>query len=91
MKGKVIYNEQETSGNYVWTGIPSYMTKNFKATFGDDAELIASAAVALILKNHPHDADYFQTFRYVSPDGKETKFWIINDVEYFTALLPSDY
>lgn len=91
MRGKVIYDEQEQSGSYVWAGIPSYMTKNFKATFGDEAELIASAAVVLILKKHPHDADYFQVFKYLYPNGKAVKFWVINDVTHFTALLPSDY
>lgn len=91
MNGKVIYNEQEQNGRYVWTGIPSYMTANFKAVFGDEAELIASAAVAMILKNHPHDADYFQTFKYIWSDGEETKFWVINDEDHWTALLPSDY
>lgn len=91
MRGKVIYDEQEQSGSYVWAGIPSYMTANFKSAFGDDAELIASAAVALILEKHPYDADYFQTFRYIFPDGAETRFWIINDVDHYTALLPSDY
>lgn len=91
MKGKVIYIEQEQSGGYVWTEIPSYMTATFKDTFGDEAELIASTAVKLIIKNHPNDADYFQAFKYVWPDGEETKFWIINDEDHWTALLPSDY
>ncbi len=91
MLGKIIYNEQEQSGNYKWLGIPSYMTANFKSTFGDYAEIIAAVAVRMILEKHPNDADYFQTFRYVWPDGKKTKFWIINDVTHYTALLPSDY
>lgn len=91
MKGTVIYNEQEQSGDYVWTGIPTYMTANFKATFGDEAVLVASAALALILEKHPHDADYFQTFKYKYPNGKAIKFWLINDVDHWTALLPSDY
>lgn len=25
------------------------------------------------------------------PDGKKVKFWIINDVSHYTALLPSEY
>lgn len=91
MHGKIIYDEQEVNGSYVWTGIPAYMTAGFKSVFGDDAELIVSIAVALILKKHPHDADYFQTFRYILPDGAETRFWIINDVDHYTALLPSEY
>lgn len=91
MRGKIIYNEQENSGDYVWMGIPSYMTQNFKDTFGEDAEEIALIAVALILKNHPHDADYFQSFKYLYPNGEVIKFWIINDIDHYTVLLPSDY
>ena len=30
MLGKIIYNEQEQSGDYKWLGIASYMTANFK-------------------------------------------------------------
>lgn len=91
MLGKIIYNEQEQSGDYKWLGIASYMTANFKSTFGDCAEIIATTAVKMILEKHPNDADYFQTFCYVWPNGKKTKFWIINDVTHYTALLPSDY
>lgn len=91
MQGKVIYNEQEQSGNYVWTGIPSYMTDNFKATFGDEAEFIASYALTLILEKHPHDADYFQTFKYIYPNGEAVKFWLINDIDHSTALMPSEH
>ncbi len=91
MEGTVIYNEQEQSGSYIWLGVSACMTANFKATFGDEAELIASTAFWLIIKNHPVDADYFQTFKYIWPNGKETKFWLINDEDHWTALLPSDY
>ena len=44
MLGKIIYNEQEQSGDYKWLGIASYMTANFKSTFGDCAEIIATTA-----------------------------------------------
>lgn len=91
LQGKVIYNEQEQRGKYKFTGIESYMTAGFKATFGDEAELIAFTAVALILENHPDDADYFQTFKYVYPDDKEIRFGIINDISHYTVLLPSEY
>ena len=64
MLGKIIYNEQEQSGDYKWLGIASYMTANFKSTFGDYAEIIATIAVKMILEKHPNDADYFQTFCY---------------------------
>lgn len=86
LNGKVVINPQEQEGNYCWTDIPS-----FSHRFGEDAPLIAFTAVALILENYPNNADYFQTFYYEFPDGEKVKFWIINDVTHYTALLPSEY
>ncbi len=91
LQGTIIYNEQERSGKYEWNGIPTYMTCGFRETFGDEADEILVASIAIILKNHPADADYFQTFRYKYPDGEEIKFWVINDIDHITALLPSEY
>lgn len=91
MQGIIIYNEQEESDEYVWKGIPIVMTPNFKATFGCEAVLVMAIALEMIMENHPCDANYFQTFRHVSPNGKETEFWMINDIDHATALLPSDY
>lgn len=91
LQGKVILNPQENEGSYTWTGIDSYMTQGFHHTFGEEAPLIAFTAVALILETYSDNADYFQTFYYEYPDGKKVKFWIINDVSHYTALLPSEY
>ena len=91
LNGKVVINPQEQEGNYCWTDIPSYKTQGFSHRFGEDAPLIAFTAVALILENYPNNADYFQTFYYEFPDGEKVKFWIINDVTHYTALLPSEY
>lgn len=91
MQGKVILNEQESNGNYIWIGVPPYMTCGFREKFGDEADEILIASIALILKHHPADADYFQTFRYKYPNGEEIKFWVINDIDHITALLPSEY
>lgn len=91
LQGKIIYNEQEQSGKYEWTGVPIYMTCGFREIFGNEADEILIISIALILRYHPADADYFQTFRYKYSDGEETKFWIINDIDHITALLPSEY
>lgn len=91
LKGKVIINEQEQEGSYTWTEIDSYMTRGFQECFKDEAIPIAFTAVQLILEKYPNNADYFQTFKYVYPDGKEIAFWIINDIDHYTVLLPSEY
>lgn len=91
LKGKVILNEQECTGNYDFSTVKSYMTAGFRDTFGTEAATIASTAVSLLIKAYPDNADYFQTFRYVYPDGTETRFWIIHDFDHFTVLLPEEY
>lgn len=91
LNGHVILNNQEQEGNYRFTGIRQYMTAAFKSTFGNEAESIIFTAIALILEKYPHNADYLQTFDYIKSDGTSIRFWIINDIDYLTALLPSDY
>lgn len=91
LKGKVILNEQETEGNYDFSITEKYMTKGFQDTFGNEATQIAFIAISLIMEHYPTNADYFQTFRYIYPDGAESKFWIIHDMDHYTVLLPSEY
>lgn len=91
LKGKVTIQEQEVSGNYKFVGIPMYMTKGFQETFGEETNAVAFTAHMLLLEKYPNDADYFQVFLYSYPDGKEVKFWLINDVSHMTFLLPSEY
>lgn len=91
LKGKLIIQKQEEDGNYKFAGVKPYMTCGFKNVFGDDAELIASVALDLILTTCPDNADYLQSFVYTYPDNREVKFWCINDVDHITFLLPSEY
>lgn len=91
LQGKITLNKQEESGTYKWDGIPTYMTCGFREKFGDEADEILIASIALILKKYPNNANYFQTFRYLYPDSREIRFWVINDIDHITALLPSEY
>lgn len=50
IKGKVYINEQEDSGNFIFTGSRQYMTCGFRNTFGEEAEAVAFTALALIRK-----------------------------------------
>ena len=91
LKGKVILNEQECTGNYDFSISESYMAVGFRDTFGTEAVTIASTAISLLIKTYPDNADYLQTFKYVYPDGEETRFWIIHDLDHYTVLLPEEY
>lgn len=91
LKGKVILNRQESTGNYDFSISKKYMTAGFQNTFGREAVQIASTAVSLIMETYPDNADYLQTFQYIYPDGKVTDFWIIHDQSHYTVLLPDEY
>lgn len=91
LKGRVILNEQEETGNYDFSITECYMTTGFRNTFGTEAVSAAFAAVFLPLKTYPDNADYFQTFRYAHPDGTETALWLIHDRTHYTVLLLEEY
>lgn len=91
LQGKVIYNEQEQSGNYTFTNMDSFMTAGFEATFGEEAKLIAFVAITTIHKKHLKDANKLQTFKYIYPDSTEKTFFLVNFKNYCTFMLPSEY
>ena len=91
LKGRVYINEQEESGDYIFTGIGQYMTRGFQAAFKEEAGAVAFSALALILEKYPDNADYLQTFEYRYGNGERKRFWCINDVEHITFLLPEEH
>ena len=91
LSGKVLINEQEDTGDYDFSISEKYMTTGFQNAFGKETVQIAFTAVSLSMEKYPNEADYFQTFQYVYPDGKTTDFWIIHDRNYYTVLLPEEY
>lgn len=91
LKGKLVIKKQEEEGNYKFVDVESYMTCGFKNVFGNDAVIIASLALDLIISTYPNNADYLQSFVYTYPDNREVCFWCINDVDHITFLLPSEY
>lgn len=80
---------QECGGNYQFSA-PMYMTRGFVDRFGDDqASIIAIAALKKVIKervNSLSGADYLQVFEYA-----RIRFWLIDDSDHLTALLPEDY
>ena len=91
LKGKVILNKQECTGDFDFSIQERYMTIGFQNVFGKEASQIAFTAISLIMETYPHNADYLQTFKYIYPDGTETAFWIIHDRDHYTLLLPDEY
>lgn len=91
LKNRIILNEQEYTANYDFFISGSYMTAGFRNTFGAEAITIVFTAIFLLIGTYPNNADYFQSFKYICSNGRETRFWIIHDVNYYTILLPEEY
>ena len=80
---------QECGGDYQFS-VPMYMTRGFNDRFGDDqATLIAIAALKKVIKERVRSqdgADYLQVLKYAG-----VRFWLIDDVDHLTVLLPENY
>ncbi|HWQ88882.1 MAG TPA: hypothetical protein VN374_02790 [Desulfitobacteriaceae bacterium] len=79
---------QEYGGTYQFSS-PLYMTQGFLAVFEGSALLIALAALHRIQQERvrsPDRADYLQVL-----ECKGTRFWVIDDMDHITFLLPEDY
>lgn len=77
---------QKNVGESMFSG-QILMTSNFHNTFGDRCFYIILESLAQIRKQILEDgADYFQVLTY---DDK--RYWVIDDVNVVTFLLPEDY
>lgn len=79
---------QECNGEYQFSS-PMYMTRGFMNRFGNQASLIALAALKKVIKFRVSTiggADYLQVLQYVG-----VKFYLIDDLDHVTILLPEDY
>lgn len=83
---EIILKPQEESTNSKFDG-QIVTTCNFVNTFGHKSYLLAIKAVLKIQQERvPFGADYLQICIY---DGKT--FWVIDDGDAVTILMPEDY
>lgn len=83
---EITLKPQEESTNSKFKG-QLVATRNFVKTFGHQAYLLAIRAVIKIQTERvPNGADYLQICEY---NGRT--FWIIDDVDHVTVLMPEDY
>ena len=78
---------QEKTGDSKFDS-PIYMTNGFQTAFTTKAALVVNAAITEIqrLVNSKEGADYFQSFI-----ADHIKFWVIDDGDHITFLLPEEY
>lgn len=83
---EIILKPQEESTNSQFNG-QLVATSNFINTFGNKAYLIAIQAVLKIKDERvPLGADYLQIAEY-----QNKTFWVIDDIDHVTVLMPEDY
>jgi hypothetical protein len=83
---KVILKDQECVGDYQFNS-QIYMTRGFQSQFGELAMVVVLETMSLIKERASTvGADYLQV-----AFCNDTKFWIIDDVDHITFLLPSEY
>lgn len=79
---------QECSGQYLFSG-KVYMTRGFISEFKEAAGIIAAESLERILLERAYcldGADYLQVFEYCG-----VHFWVIDDVDHVTVLMPEEY
>lgn len=82
---KLVLMPQEQEGSYKFDSKP-YMTSGFLEEFGDNAALIVAYGLQRIRHTYWDNCDYFQVMKY-----KGKKFYVIDDSDHLTFLLPSEY
>ncbi len=87
---KIELKPQEYIGHYKFNGLIVY-TRGFYEKFKDHTSEIIFTTLTSIKKLVKQDiADYLQVV-IVEQDGIKTKFWVIDDIDHITFLLPEEY
>ena len=55
-----------------------------------EAVTIALNAYDMIIERYGENADFMQVFDYKFPDGEEVRFYIMNDGDHWTILMPDE-
>lgn len=87
----VTLQKQECKGNYQFNSQLLY-TKGFEAEFGNDVLEVIITTLNLIHRLVAQNiADYFQVAFAENAYGEKVKFYVIDDIDHITFLLPYEY
>ena len=90
LSGTLHMCEQEKVDILNYAGILQLMTVGFGKVFGREAVTIALNAYDMIIERYGEKADFMQVFDYEFPDGEEVRFYIMNDEDHWTVLMPDE-
>lgn len=87
----VTLQKQECQGKYKFNSQLLY-TKGFEAEFGESVLYVILTTLRLIHQIVAQDkADYFQVAFAENTQGEKVKFYVIDDIDHITFLLPYEY
>ena len=87
---EITIQPQEVCGNCSFSGAIVY-TKAFGEVFQDKTTEVILASMSLIFERvRKNIADYHQVFTVETKTGT-IRFWVIDDNDHITFLLPSDH
>ena len=88
---KITLKEQECTGTYKFNGQIVY-TRGIEAEFGDLVfKIIADTYKLIYPLVKENKADYFQVAVAEFENGRKIKYYIIDDIDHVTFLLPCEY
>lgn len=88
---QITLQKQECKGKYKFNSQLLY-TKGFEAEFGYNVLYVITATLRLInCLVAQNVADYFQVAFAENIDGEKVKFYVIDDVDHITFLMPYEY
>ena len=88
---KVTLEKQECTGTYKFNGQIIY-TKGIEIEFGDDVlQVVFNTLIFIRTLVSQNIADYFQVAYAEKSNGEKVKFYIIDDIDHITFLLPDEY
>lgn len=90
LSGKIHMCEQEKFNVLNYAGILQLIAVGFGKVFGEEAVTIALNAYDMIVERYGENADFMQIFDYEFPDGERVRFYIVNDGDHWTALMPNE-
>ena len=90
LSGTIHLNEQEKFDILKYTDITGLMTIGFMTIFGQEAVTIALNAYDMIIEKYGKSANFMQVFDYEFPDGNKVTFYIMNDWDLWTVLIPNE-
>ena len=90
LSGTIHMYDQEEIDILNYADILQLIAVGFGKVFGKEAVTIALNAYDMIIERYGENANFMQVFEYEFPDGEKVRFYIMNDGDRWTVLMPDE-